>query len=86
MNFQFNLIREKLDAGVLECAKLIPDRADVINAPLAISVLQIVGRAPVVKPKSVLALLYPPNNGVNRLTFVEFCSHSRLCELGCQYS
>ena len=78
MNFEFNLIRERLDACVLECVKLLPDRADVINAPIAISVLQIIGRTAIVKPTRVFAVLDAPNYGVNRLALVEFYSHSRL--------
>ena len=44
VHLHLNLTRERLDACVLECVKLLSDRANVIDLPIFIGVPLIVGR------------------------------------------
>jgi hypothetical protein len=60
---------------VLECVKLPPDRAHVIDPPVLIGVLLIVRRPTVIKSRRALARFDAPKHGINHLAFIVPIGH-----------
>jgi hypothetical protein len=75
------LILEWLNAGVLECVKLLSDRAHVINPSIFIRVLLIVWRPAITETHRPFARFDTSKHGINRFALVVPFSHSKPCEI-----
>ena len=75
-----NLSIERFNTGVLECVKLLSDRAHVIDPSLRVGVLFIVRRAAIIQSRLYLPRFDTPKHGINCFSFVVPFSHSKRYE------
>src|ERR1700722_4088971 len=72
---KFNLVGKGLDARVLEGIERLAERANVVDSPLLVRIIQIVWRPAVVLARRMIARFDKPNDGVQRLALVVPVSH-----------
>ncbi|MGO9419280.1 hypothetical protein [Roseiarcus sp.] len=74
-DLQLDLVGEGLDARVLEGIERLANRANVVDSPLLVRIIQFVGRPAIVLARRMIARFDEPENGIERLALIVPVSH-----------